>query len=87
MSEDADYIPDLYIQGQRENCHEGLCDARLRWKARLTKLMDAAQYMLDLEARRMYEHDLLGDLPGPIPCPCPGCKALREAIAGLKEEL
>jgi len=44
------------------------------------QLRAAAQKMLDLEARRMYEHDLFDDYKGPVPCPCPGCEALRRAL-------
>jgi hypothetical protein len=48
------------------------------------KLKAAAKAMLALEARRMYERDLDGDLSGPAPCPCPGCEGLRQALAALE---
>lgn len=46
---------------------------------KITLLRAAAQNMLDLEARRMYEHD--EDLTKPEPCPCSGCTRLRAALA------
>ena len=49
-------------------------------KKRVEALETATRSMLDLEARRMYEHDC--ELHGPVPCPCPGCVGLREALKG-----
>jgi hypothetical protein len=46
-------------------------------------LRQAVQNMLDLEARRMYEHD--ADLDNPVPCPCAGCKQLRVTLDATKE--
>jgi hypothetical protein len=47
-------------------------------------LADAAEAMLDLEARRMYERDPEADAPSP--CPCPGCSGLRAALAAYRAE-
>lgn len=50
---------------------------------KITLLRAAAQAMLDLEARRMYEHDVYADRPEP--CPCSGCKGLRAALKATAE--
>ncbi len=46
-------------------------------------LRQAVQNMLELEAKRMYEHDM--DLDKPEPCPCSGCGQLRAALDATKE--
>lgn len=47
-------------------------------EARVAQLEAAARFMLDLEARRMYERDVEADAA--CPCPCPGCDKLRNAV-------
>lgn len=61
-------------QGISDGCHKDL-------EAENAALREAAKAMLDLESRRMYECDMSDDAKVQ-PCPCPGCRQLRAALAG-----
>lgn len=50
-------------------------------KMHLTAFKDAAEAMLELEARCMYERSPDTDVTGPEDCPCSACVGLRKAVS------
>jgi hypothetical protein len=57
--------------------------SKMTQEKKILLLRQAVQNMLELEAKRMYEHDM--DLDKPEPCPCSGCGQLRAALDATKE--
>lgn len=49
----------------------------------LLDVADAAREMVELERRRMREHDFFDEMKPPYDCPCLPCKKLRAALGKL----